>query len=170
MIEGDLEDSNGKSINNISLNRGKHMQLNLQIIDKQTDIPTKTQFNKWVKTALPKEQQNAELTIRIVDQNEIKGLNSKYRHKNKPTNVLSFPTDLPPEIDINLLGDIVVCAEVVAAEAKEQNKTLDEHWAHIVIHGVLHLLGYDHIETGDAEVMEAKEVQILDKLGYENPY
>jgi probable rRNA maturation factor len=122
--------------------------------------------------ALEKRVLTAEITIRICNKSEMIQLNSDYRNKNKPTNVLSFPFDMPhyPEEDIPLLGDIVICAEVVADEAKEQGKTLEAHWAHLVVHGVLHLLGYDHVEEKAAEKMEGEEISILASLGYDNPY
>lgn len=135
-------------------------------------LPTTAKLKRWATTALKTKVPAAELTIRIVDKTEITELNSTYRHKNKPTNVLSFPFDMPDELEdeIPLLGDIVICAEVIEEEAREQQKTTEAHWAHMVVHGVLHLLGYDHEEDEDAEVMEAEEVMILKTLGFSNPY
>ena len=101
---------------------------------------------------------------------ESQQLNSQYRQKDKPTNVLSFPFEVPEGIELNLLGDLVVCASVVEQEAKEQNKVLFHHWAHMIVHGCLHLLGYDHINDADADEMEALEVKILAKLAISNPY
>jgi probable rRNA maturation factor len=108
--------------------------------------------------------------VRITDEAEIRELNATYRGKDYATNVLSFPFEAPPGVDIPLLGDIVVCAAVVAREAAEQEKPLQAHWAHMVIHGTLHLLGYDHIEEADAEEMEGLEIRLLADLGYANPY
>jgi|AJXC01.1.fsa_nt_gi conserved hypothetical protein TIGR00043 len=113
---------------------------------------------------------NSELLIRIVDKTEIQNLNKTYRHKNQPTNVLSFPSDLPIEIDEEILGDVVICTDVVTDEAKAQNKTFDEHLTHMAIHGTLHLMGYDHIDETEASVMESLEIKILEKIGIANPY
>ncbi|WXU00074.1 MAG: Endoribonuclease YbeY [Catillopecten margaritatus gill symbiont] len=113
---------------------------------------------------------DSELLIRLVDKNEIQDLNNTYRGKNQPTNVLSFPSDLPVEIEEAILGDVVICIEVVREESKAQGKTFEHHLTHMAIHGVLHLLGYDHIENGEAETMENLEVRILDGLGINNPY
>lgn len=113
---------------------------------------------------------DSELLIRIVDKVEIQNLNKTYRHKDKPTNVLSFPYDLPIEIDESILGDVVICTDVVANEAKVQNKTFDHHLIHMAIHGTLHLLGFDHIEESDANKMENLEIKVLEKMGISNPY
>jgi probable rRNA maturation factor len=112
----------------------------------------------------------SELLIRIVDKDEIQTLNKTYRHQDKLTNVLSFKSDLPVEIDEAILGDVVICTEVVAEEAKAQNKTFDDHLTHMAIHGTLHLLGYDHIESEDAKQMENLEIKILEKIKIANPY
>ena len=112
----------------------------------------------------------AELSIRIVDEAESADLNHTYRHKSGPTNVLSFPCEVPDGVPLDLLGDLVICAPVVAREAQAQGKASEAHWAHMVIHGVLHLRGYDHIDTAEAERMEALEIDILSRLGYPNPY
>ncbi|SRR5579883_2185883 len=135
-------------------------------------IPAATDLKRWAKSALQGKIPNAELTIRIVDKDEITTLNTTYRHKNKPTNVLSFPFETPAdvEIEVPLLGDIIICAEVIQEEARDQKKTLDAHWAHMVVHGTLHLLGYDHEKEDDAEKMEQEEIIILKKLGFVNPY
>ena len=108
--------------------------------------------------------------MRIVDEQESAELNEQYRHKSGPTNILSFPVDLPEGIELNLLGDLVICAPVLEKEALEQEKLLAHHWAHIIVHGVLHLLGYDHIDETQAELMENKEIAILNKLNINNPY
>ncbi len=113
---------------------------------------------------------NFELTIRLVNNEESQQLNLQYREKDKPTNVLSFPFEVPEGIELNLLGDLVICAQVVAQEADAQNKALFDHWAHMVIHGCLHLMGYDHINDKDALEMEALEVEILAKLAINDPY
>ena len=113
---------------------------------------------------------DSELLVRFVDKPEIQQLNKTYRHQDKPTNVLSFPSDLPIEIDEAILGDVVICIEVVMEEAKAQGKTFNNHLIHVVIHGTLHLLGYDHVEESEAQKMESLEVKILKKLQIENPY
>lgn len=142
----------------------------LQIATADENIPAEHSFTTWVAAALPPHKSDAELTIRVVSTAESEALNSQYRDQPKPTNVLSFPCDLPEEVDIPLLGDLVICAAVVEAEAVAQNKALEAHWAHMVIHGTLHLLGYDHIHDEQAEQMEALETQLLITLGFPAPY
>ena len=112
----------------------------------------------------------SELLIRMVDKNEIQNLNKTYRHQDKPTNVLSFPSDVPIEIDEEILGDVVICIEVVKQEAQDQQKIFLDHLTHMAVHGTLHLLGYDHIEDDQAKTMESLEVEILDRLQIKNPY
>lgn len=134
--------------------------------------PELEQFQQWVDAGLASFEDDAdcELVIRLVDDVESAELNQQYRHKNGPTNILSFPFEAPAGMDMDLLGDLVICAPLIALEAAQQNKLPEHHWAHITIHGVLHLLGYDHIEDQDAEQMEALEIEILSKLGIANPY
>ena len=146
------------------------IDLEIQIASTQADIPSSQQFENWIATLLQDRLDNVELTIRIVDKTESAKLNQQYRQKSGPTNVLSFPMDTPPDIKPRLLGDLVICAPVVAEEALQQNKTLQAHYAHLTIHGLLHLLGYDHIEDEQAKIMEATEIGILHRLGYPNPY
>ena len=112
----------------------------------------------------------SEIVIRIVADAESAKFNEQYRHQSGPTNVLSFPFEAPNGMALNLLGDLVICAPVVEKEAEQQHKSIDAHWAHIVIHGVLHLLGFDHTNDYDAEIMEAKEIGVLKKLKIDNPY
>lgn len=137
-------------------------------------LPEFTSLEKWVEaaivagSALAKEE--AELTIRMVDSEESQQLNLQYRDKDKPTNVLSFPFQNPPGITLPLLGDLVICKQVVENEALQQNKILTEHWAQMVVHGTLHLLGYDHIIEQEAIKMEALETKILTELGFADPY
>ncbi len=157
------------------MNEKCSVHLDLQQIVTSDTIPDKTAIESWIKTALLEESQNSlhgeyELTVRIVDKDEIQTLNKTYRHQDKPTNVLSFPFEAPPQIRLPLLGDLVICHEVVVDEADQQQKTIAQHWAHMVIHGVLHLKGYDHIDDSEADIMEALEIQILDKLDICNPY
>lgn len=144
--------------------------LDLQIATTATNIPSEDALLRVLTAAISPFQDEAEVTIRIVDEAESQQLNFDYREKDKPTNVLSFPFQAPPGIELPLLGDLIICAQVVAREAEEQNKALEAHWAHMVVHGSLHLLGFDHINEADAEEMEAEEVQILHDLGYANPY
>jgi probable rRNA maturation factor len=145
--------------------------LDLQLASEAPNLPTEAQFQQWLEAAILPFQEIAEVTVRIVDEEESQQLNFDYREKDKPTNVLSFPFELPPGVEeLPLLGDLVICAQVVAAEAVEQGKELNHHWAHMVVHGCLHLLGFDHINDADAEEMEAEEILILQQLGIKNPY
>lgn len=144
--------------------------LDLQLASSAGNLPTAAQIQQWLEAAILPFQADAEVTVRIVDNEESQQLNNDYRGKDKPTNVLSFPFQCPPGIELPLLGDLVICAPVVAAEATEQQKSLQAHWAHMVVHGSLHLLGFDHINDDDAEQMEAEEVTILQQLGFTNPY
>ncbi|MGB1091404.1 MAG: rRNA maturation RNase YbeY [Oceanobacter sp.] len=148
--------------------------LDLQISESVTDsnLPSAESFLLWVATALDQRCsiESPELTIRIACPQESQELNRDYRGKDAPTNVLSFPFEAPPEVPIPLLGDLIICSEVVAREASEQSKTLESHWAHMVIHGCLHLLGYDHIKDDEAEQMESLEQQLMAQLGYPDPY
>ena len=144
--------------------------LDLQLASNAVSIPSEAKFQQWLEAAVLPFQADAEVTIRVVDSSESQQLNNQYRAKDKPTNVLSFPFQCPPGIELPLLGDLVICAAVVAEEAAEQGKALEAHWAHMVIHGCLHLLGFDHINDDDAAQMEAEEIQILQQLGIANPY
>jgi len=139
------------SINDVSVNEQKLKDTLQQVI---TDL----------------DKGESELLIRVVDEAEIQDLNKRYRDKDRPTNVLSFPSDLPIEIDESILGDVVICTSVVTNEAVAQNKTFEDHLTHMAIHGTLHLLGFDHIEESDANEMEALEVKILEKINIDNPY
>jgi probable rRNA maturation factor len=150
--------------------------IDIQRVFKSAGQPDRRQIVKWIDTALEESGQNYACVIRIVDKQESAELNGQYRHKQGPTNVLSFPFEWPEGLDIAeseegaLLGDLVICAPVVEREAAEQHKRLSDHWAHMIIHGLLHLLGYDHIEENEAEEMETKEIAILKQLQIENPY
>ena len=146
-------------------------QIDWQIACDEQQLPSVEQFQSWVDAALQNiTHKTFELTIRLVNLDESQQLNYQYRHKNKATNVLSFPFEVPNGIELNLLGDLVICAHVVEQEAKAQNKALFDHWAHMVIHGCLHLLGYDHINDTDAQEMETLEITILAKLAINDPY
>jgi probable rRNA maturation factor len=135
-------------------------------------VPSPLSFRRWVDAALAgaKRRKPAELAIRIVGTREGRTLNREYRDKDYATNVLSFPAELPPGVNLPLIGDLAICAPVVARETIEQGKAARDHWAHMTVHGVLHLLGYDHIDDGEAEIMEALEKRILAKLGIDDPY
>jgi probable rRNA maturation factor len=135
-------------------------------------LPSALSFRRWVEAALAgaKRRKPAELAIRIVGTREGRKLNRDYRDKDYATNVLSFPVELPPGVNLPLIGDLAICAPVVAREAHEQGKPASHHWAHMTVHGVLHLLGHDHIEDAEAEAMEAMEKRILAKLGIDDPY
>ncbi|TAL48469.1 MAG: rRNA maturation RNase YbeY [Methylovulum sp.] len=151
--------------------------LDIQTISSSDGQPTLAQFQHWVDAALDDmlddiNQQDTEIVIRIVDEQESAELNEQYRNKHGATNILSFPFEAPDiaGIEFDLLGDLVICAPVLEREAQQQNKTLADHWAHIVVHGVLHLRGYDHINDDDADIMEHKEIIILQQLNINNPY
>lgn len=140
-------------------------------------LPTQQQLQRWVNTAVAIARTNAndvttdvELTIRVVDKAEAQQLNRDYRGRDYATNVLSFPFTAPVELPVPLLGDLVICADVVADEAMQQHKAVIEHWTHMVIHGTLHLLGYDHIDDDEAEHMEQLEREILAELNIADPY
>lgn len=136
--------------------------------DDATGLPDPASFTRWVREAAGNEP--TALTLRLTDAGEMAELNNQYRGKAYATNVLSFPLDFPTEAGIPYIGDIAICPEVVAREAAEQHKPLDAHYAHLTVHGVLHLLGYDHETEPEAEEMEALETQILASLGYPDPY
>ena len=145
------------------------LEVDIQRATEASGQPNDESLRRWAGLAL-RDKPDHELTIRLVDDDESRSLNHEYRGKNYPTNVLSFPSDLPPELNIPLLGDLVICVPVVLREAAEQNKTPDAHWAHMVIHGCLHLLGYDHMEDAEAEEMENLERHLLAELGIADPY
>ena len=132
-------------------------------------VPTEKQFENWISAVLPSGE-SAEVLIRLVDSEESRQLNARYRNLDKPTNVLSFPADLPQEVDLPLLGDIVICGPLVEAEAAAQGKSVESHWAHLTIHGLLHLRGYDHQEEVQAAEMETLETTLLRQLGFPDPY
>ena len=145
--------------------------LDLQIATKVKEgLPTEADFSLWLSGVLNQFQPDAEVTVRIVNEDEIQALNQQYRDKKGTTNIISFPFEAPENIEIDLLGDLVICRHVVESEAKEQNKPVLTHWAHMIVHGTLHLLGYDHIQDDDADEMESLEIEIMQSMGYPNPY
>lgn len=165
--------NNMKAGQNRSKNNKVMHKVMIQFAADKTLAPKPSQLRKWAQAALHHhELGTCSLTIRIVAEDEMTELNFSYRNKRKPTNVLSFPFTLPADVPlaIPILGDLAICARVVNEEAKQQHKTLDAHWAHMVIHGVLHLLGHDHEIEAEANAMEAIETTLMQQLGYANPY
>lgn len=151
------------------------LRVDLQIACAEEDQPPPADIEQWIYTALNHPATNyhqaaTELTVRLVSSQEISQLNHQYRNKNAATNVLSFPADIPAHIDLPLLGDLVICPAVVNREAGEQGKKPAAHWAHMLIHGTLHLLGYDHVIDEQAELMEGLEIEILHALNFPDPY
>jgi len=156
---------------------GLHVDLQIALASTSSEnLPSQSQFEQWAKIAydsvkdikaLPNDN---EVTLRLVDADEMQELNESYRGKPKPTNVLSFPFEVPEGVGVALLGDIVICHQVVITEAESQSKTVYQHYAHMVTHGILHLCGYDHEESTEADEMEALEVKILAKSDLPNPY
>lgn len=145
--------------------------VDLQNASGMRSVPLRRDFKRWASAALAQlapEHPKSRLSIRIVDETESAELNSHYRHKQGATNILSFP--VPPGLPDTLLGDLAICASVVVREAQEQNKSCEAHWAHLTVHGVLHLKGYDHEDPAAADAMEALEKRILEQLGYQDPY
>lgn len=150
-----------------------HVVVDVQCAAQGIEYPALSDIEHWFIHVLQEVNYTpceAEITLRVVDTLESQSLNHHYRGKDKPTNVLSFPFTNPAPISLPLLGDLVICQAVVAQEAQEQGKTTQAHWAHLVVHGILHLLGYDHSDDTDAQIMEALECKILAKLGYPDPY
>jgi probable rRNA maturation factor len=147
------------------------LQLNVQYGVKRAGLPAESALRVWARTALKGvRRQQISLGLRIVGNAESMALNARYRHKPCPTNVLSFAFEAPPGARSDVLGDLAICAPVVRREARAQHKTLEAHWAHMVVHGILHLRGYDHRKRQEAVVMEKKEIRLLKELGYANPY
>ena len=145
------------------------VNLDLQNDDGLPDLPTQARLRSWVEAALQRDYIALEQTLRIVGEAESRELNRRYRGKDRPTNVLAFPADAD-YLDYDCLGDLVICAPVVAAEAAAQGKSSEAHWAHMVVHGMLHLQGFDHQDPAGTRAMEQLEIKILDTLGYTNPY
>lgn len=147
-----------------------HVDVQVAVPAGQFDLPDEDDIRRWIEPVLASRMDAAELSVRIVDEAEIAELNERYRHKPGPTNVLSFPFEADIPLEVPLLGDLVICAAVVEREAREQDKSIQAHWAHMLVHGSLHLLGYDHITDAQADEMETTEIQLLQQLGFSNPY
>ena len=147
-------------------------QLDVQYASSAPDLPTEQQLQAWVDAVLDAAEVGSDVVIRIVDYQESAELNQRYRDKSGATNVLSFQFEAPENspVVVDHLGDLVICAPVVTEEANVQQKSVEAHWLHMVVHGLLHLLNYNHLIPGDASLMEAEEVRILHSLGVANPY
>ena len=146
------------------------LNVDLQLATDSPGVPNAESFSAWAAAVFDEPDAAGELVIRVVGAAESRTFNRRYRGADRPTNVLSFPFEAPPEVPLNLLGDLVICAPVVIDEAARQGKCPEAHWAHMVVHGVLHLLGYDHQTEPDAAVMETRECEILTELGFPDPY
>ena len=144
--------------------------VDIQMASASEEAPDPQSIERWVGAAIGNQRESTELSVRIVDAEEGQALNEQFRGSTGATNVLSFPFENESPEPLPLIGDIVICAPVVAKEAREQNKTLNAHWAHMMIHGVLHLLGYDHQNENDANLMESLETEIMQGLGFPPPY
>ena len=144
------------------------LKLELQVVSSEPELPEQAEIQHWLNNCFP--EQEGTVLVRIVDAEESAELNQHYRDKQGPTNVLSFPFDPPEGIEDDHLGDLVLCAPVIRTEANEQGKIQQHHWSHMLIHGVLHLLGYDHLDDSEAEEMEAMEIDLLSRLAIANPY
>jgi len=148
-----------------------NLHVDIQVASSEP-VPSEDDIRNWIAAALAQRttQEQVEISVRLVDNDEMARLNETYRGKQGTTNVLSFPASLPPDLGLPLLGDIVICAPVVYAEAAQQGKSPSAHWAHMTVHGTLHLLGYDHVDEEEAAIMEALESAILNELNYSCPY
>ncbi len=144
------------------------IHLDVQVVSQETGIPDVTDFEYWANTVPTNIETN--VCLRIVDESEAKALNNQYRHIDKATNVLSVQAEIPSQVEMNFLGDIVICAPVVYDEVQKQGKQLSAHWAHLLVHGILHLQGYDHEDEQAADEMESLEIEILQKLNIPDPY
>jgi probable rRNA maturation factor len=148
----------------------RRLELDVSYAARRPWVPSPRQLTEWAAAALPSKRRSVVLSVRVVGQARSQSLNAHYRHKNKPTNVLSFDGAGAAPDGRHYLGELVICAAVVAREALAQGKTLKAHWAHMTVHGVLHLLGFDHEHVAEAVKMTARESQILDRLGFSDPY
>jgi len=145
------------------------MSVSENLDSEEGDIPDAALVQQWAEKACLCDDRVV-TSVQIVSKDEMRELNNTWRGKNRPTNVLSFPMQSPDEVDLKILGDLVMCADVINTEARQQHKPAQAHWAHMVVHGMLHLQGYDHIDEHQADEMEALEIRMLDQLGFDNPY
>jgi probable rRNA maturation factor len=148
----------------------ENLEVDVTYAARRPWVPRRTQFEMWTRAALAGLSRRSVLSVLVVGTARSRSLNSRYRRKDKSTNVLSFGGAGPSPDGRNYLGELVICAPVVAREARAQGKSRESHWAHMTVHGVLHLLGFDHERTAEAAKMTAREIQILDQLGFSNPY
>ncbi len=146
------------------------VEVDVQYAVMADGVPSVSDIETWIGAVVRGRRENVQLTVRIVDEEEGTELNERWRQARGPTNVLSFPSEGLEAIAPDLLGDVVICAPVVESEAREQGKSLTAHWTHMVIHGTLHLLGFDHVDEDHAREMELLEARILKELGYSDPY
>lgn len=147
-----------------------NLTVDLDNVSSTQAIPSEQLIYHWVNSFLLEYKDVVELSVRVVDEDESAALNLRFRGQQGPTNVLSFPSDLPESLQLPLIGDLVICAPIVEREAQQQNKSLQAHWAHMLVHGSLHLIGYDHMNDKEAEQMEQLETDILVALGFPPPY
>ncbi len=145
------------------------IQLDVQLVAEDANIPSVSEFKIWAEK-IPSSDIDSSVCLRIVGEDEARDLNKRYRNIDEATNVLSFPAEIPIELGLNFLGDVVICAPIVFQEAQAQEKDLNSHWAHLLVHGILHLQGYVHDNDKQAKEMEALEIDTLERLGIENPY
>ncbi len=145
------------------------MSVSETLDSEEGDIPGATLVQHWAEKACLCDDQLI-TSVQIVSKDEMRELNNTWRGSNKPTNVLSFPMQSPDEVDLKILGDLALCADVINTEARQQHKSAQAHWAHMVVHGMLHLQGYGHIDAAQADEMEALEIRLLNQLGFDNPY
>ena len=146
------------------------LQLEVQRVSGAHELPDDRSLRAWARAAIGDDAGTVALVIRLVDEGEIRALNRDFRGQDRPTNVLSFPFEAPLPVTSRLLGDVVVCAPVIEAEARAQGKSRNAHWAHMILHGVLHLIGYDHALEREAQLMEARERELLSEFGFPDPY
>lgn len=164
MADGDMGGCVGK-------HRGtRDVAVIVQYAASRRGVPSAASFRRWVEQTLAGRRTEGEVVVRVVDEAESASLNQRYRGKSGPTNVLSFPFEAPPGVPTAMLGDLVICAPVVEREARGQHKPVRAHWAHMVVHGTLHLLGYEHQKPEETKQMESLEITILDGLGFPDPY
>ncbi len=169
MMRHALNDNERVCVNAAGINPG-YVDVDVQMACVSPHVPDAAQFDAWARAVLNHRNTLGAVTLRIVDEDEGRRLNEQYRQRGGATNVLSFAFDAPPEVELALHGDVVICAPVVLREASEQNKSLEAHFAHMAVHGVLHLLGFDHQTNEEAKAMEELEIAIMTALGFPNPY